>query len=182
MSGNDIALWVRAKIHDMHKAKVSDFELRVFIGMVQEWIFHMAADLGSPLVATSTELTLTDGAVAVPNDFHKLRAIKTALGDLSPKTPEVDVDSSSYKILGNTLYSENTTLTMVYYKSPTMPVTLESTLDLNDAFRALMVDGVSALAGGGSNVEVQMLLKAQIGDVIARREFPVASIDTPWQV
>jgi len=107
---------VRYQINDTDKAEYSDTELINYVNDALRFISNELIRLSSPILLKYTTLSLTDGAADLPSDFVREEGVLDSQGNLLKSYPAIKpADQYGYKIIGDKIYSNNTSLDLFYY-------------------------------------------------------------------
>jgi len=109
---------VRYQINDTDKVEYTDQELINYTNEALSWLGAELARYGAPQVLKFTTLVLTNGEADLPSDFLFESGVLGPDGSLLKSVPPVQpADQYSYKIIGNKIYSNNTSLDLFYFAS-----------------------------------------------------------------
>ena len=118
MTVDELLQEVRYQIHDTDKVEYTDSELISYVNDALRFISNELIRCGSALLLKRTSLSLTDGQAGLPADFVKEQAVLDSQGYvLQSLAPSEPVSRYGYKIVGSTIYSDNSTLELYYFAS-----------------------------------------------------------------
>ena len=115
MRVSDLLQQIRYAINDTDKIEFSDAELLNYINQAQDYISNICINNAFKGLIKETDLTLIDGKTELPQDFVREYSV-VANGYILKSLPaDAEVDEYSYKIVGNSLYSQNDTVNLYYF-------------------------------------------------------------------
>lgn len=156
----DILSQIRYAINDTDKIEFSDTELLNYVNQAQDYISNVAINNGFKGLLKETDLTLTDGKVALPDDFVREYSVTNGMFILKSVPPDAEVDEYSYKIVGNLLFSKNENLKLYYFYMYPPYVSVNDELVIPNIFLNLLREIATYLALNrvniNTNFEVQL--------------------------
>ncbi len=156
----DLIQQIRYAINDVEKIEFSDEELINYINQAQDYISNVCINNAFKGLIKEVDLTLTDGKVELPQDFAREFSV-VANGYILKSLPaDADVDEYSYKIVGNSLYSQNETVKLYYFHMYPAYVSVNDELAIPNIFLNLLREIATYLALNrvniNTNFEVQL--------------------------
>lgn len=175
------------EINDNAEVKYSDYNLIAALNSVLSIVYNTLSSSSNDLLTQEITLTLTDGKVALPNDFLSVVNVSSGAYTLKPQSKSNDVDAFSYRIRGNNLYSGNDTVTLEYkpYFTDIDYNTIETDLLLPNYFSELLKKYVVIVLQGGINKNDSSVVQQVTDDVYkltAGREYSRIDIQPVWRV
>ena len=116
MTVDELLSLVRYQINDVDKVEYTDNELIAYLNEALRFLSAELINVNSSILLKEADLSLTNGHTVLPSDFVKEEAVLDTSGKILKSVPaQATVDSTSYKIVGDTIYSENDAITLIYY-------------------------------------------------------------------
>lgn len=137
---------VRYQLSDEQKSGYSDNELIGYLNQTNDYVFATLIDASSNLAIKEATITLVNGEASLPEDFQAEDSIITEdYNKLLSITPSEKVTQTTFKVLGNTIYSDNDTIIMYYFYMPTSYTAITDTLNIPKYFKNLYIQMVKFL-------------------------------------
>lgn len=138
---------IRYQLSDELKISYSDIELIGYLNQVNEFMYATLLEAESNLVVKEAVITLTSGVGTLPADFHLDDAVTDVDGNplnavASSKTPT----STQYKIMVESIYSDNGSIKLFYYYMPDAYTAITDTLLIPRYFQNLYRQMIKFLA------------------------------------
>jgi len=172
MTVEELLTQVRYQINDTDKVEYTDAELIGYVNDGLDFISKELIRLSSPVLLKYTTLSLTDGAADLPSDFVREEGVLDSQGNPLKSCPPIKpVDQYGYKIIGNKLYSNNTSVDLFYYAFYPKVSALTDTIPIPDYMVQLLKEIVIFLALNRNefslNVEQELLkvFASQVYDI-----------------
>lgn len=179
MTVKELLNYVRYQINDVDKVEYSDTELIGYVNEGLRFISNELIRLSSPLLLKKTTLELTDGEADLPSDFIKEEAVLNSQGQaLKSYPPSYPIDQYGYKILGNKLYSNNTSVDLIYYASYSSVSTLDSILPIPDYMVSLLREIVIFLALNRN--EFSLNVEQELFKLFASQVYELAKVGSSY--
>ena len=136
---------IRYQISDEQKINYNDNELLTYLNQTNNYVYTTLMNHESNLAMKKVELTLTDGVGTLPSDFQLDDAVKDADDTvLDAVSAIVTPNPSQYSIMNDSIYSDNTTVTLYYFYLPD-DYTLEDTLTIPKYFHNMYIQMIKFL-------------------------------------
>ena len=138
---------VRYQLSDELKTGYSNTELIGYLNQVNEFMFATLLDHESNLIIKEATVTLTDGVGSLPSDFQLDDTVNIDGGEPFTTVPVSSTPTSTqYKIMVDSIYSDNDSITLFYYYSPSVYTAITDTLDIPIYFQNLYRQMIKFLA------------------------------------
>jgi hypothetical protein len=178
------------EIADNAALKYSDYQILTALNSVLNLVYNELATASSDITMKIKKITLNEGEGKLPKDFVVLVNVFADGKRLDPEVGYQDVTPLTYKLRGNKIYTDNSTVTLEYRAGFTEITndTKEDELELPGYFMELLKDyTVMILAGGatGSDGSLSQRVASDISSIVVTRSFNriVANPDSiPWRV
>ena len=129
---------IRYQLSDELKISYSDTELIGYLNQVNEFMYETLLEAQSNLVVKEAILSLTNGVVALPSDFLLDDAVTDVDGNpLNSVAPSKTPISTEYKIMVDSIYSDNDSIKLYYYYMPDAYTAITDTLLIPAYFQNL---------------------------------------------
>ena len=159
MRVGDLLQQIRYAINDTDKIEFSDAELINYINQAQDYISNVCINNAFKGLIKETDLTLIDGKTELPQDFVREYSV-VANGYILKSLPaDAEVDEYSYKIVGNSLYSQNDTVNLYYFYMYPAYVSVNDELVIPNVFVNLIREIVTYLALNRTNINTSFELQ-----------------------
>lgn len=172
MTAGDVLLDARYAIKDTGKAQFSDAQLLNALDAVQLEAASALSGTGSKVLLTSATLDTSTGSASLPTDYgyiDQAYAGDALYGDrVEEAHPSTEPGAYTYRVIGSTLYTGASSVTLSYFKTPTAVTAVTDTLVWPTCARPALKDMlVGYLAGDSDKLEQG---KALLRRTLARRE------------
>ncbi len=148
------------EINDNAQVKYSDYQLTDALNTVLSIVFNTLSQSSNELLTSEKVLTLTGGVCALPDDFLSVVNVFAGNSILKQQSKSLDVDSYTYRIRGNSIYSANDVLTLVYkpYFVEVDDTMLTAALPLPNYFSELLKKyAIISLQGGINKADTSIV-------------------------
>jgi len=175
------------EINDNAQVKYSDYQLTDALNTVLSIVFNTLSQSSNELLTSEKDLTLTDGVSSLPADFLSVVNVFAGTKKIDQQSKSLAVDAYTYRIRGNSIYSANDVLTLVYkpYFVEVDDSTLTADLPLPNYFSELLKKyAIISLQGGINKTDTTIV--AQISDDVykltAGREYGSLEIQQSFRI
>ena len=159
MRVSDLLHQIRYAINDNDKIEFSDAELLNYVNQAQDYISNVAINNAFKGLIKEVVLALTDGKAELPQDFAREYSV-VANGYILKSLPaDADVNEYSYKIIGNSLYSQNDTVKLYYFHMYPAYVSVNDELVIPNVFVNLLREIAIYLALNRTNINTSFELQ-----------------------
>lgn len=179
MTPKDIFRQVRmsAEIADNAEVKYSDYQMVAALNSVLSMVYNALSSQNSSILTKEDTLELDDYEADLPSDFLSMVAVFDASGNpLVISGKSAAISAGTYRIMGNKIYSLNSSL-IIQYKSWFDAVeydTVEDDLELPAYFGELLRKyAVIVLTGGISKADTPIveLVESDVRRLTAGRDY-----------
>lgn len=173
MLASDVLNSLRFDIDDQGQTKYSQYQLLDKMNTALRMINVQLCNLSSSLVTKSAGLSMTNGSAPLPDDFQAPLKVQGLSNELFPTTD--DVDSFTYRIIGNLLYA-NQDVTLEYkcsFPALTFDDNMKIVTDLlplPDNFFDLLKQIIKDLLGGTLQDTITTYVQQQVFNLVSGRE------------
>lgn len=185
MKVSELFVEFRYEINDQNKIRFSDYQLMNSLNSVLRLMNNALNTLFSPIIVTSATVALTNNSGALPADYQSLVVI-TKTGDASPLEPvtlQTTPTNEQYKIMNTTLFSNNSSVDIIYRKTFSKIVAVTEDVPLPDYFvelikkymKASLVDGLSK-----TEQSFSQMLSQDIAAVVTGNEYTYLQRELPF--
>jgi hypothetical protein len=136
---------IRYQLSDEQKVSYPDPELITYLNQVNEFVYSTVIDRDSNLTLTKATVTLTDGVGALPSDFV-VESVVMVDDRLDSVSPSVTPTSTQYNIMGDSIYSDNDSITLFYHVMPDSYTATTDELTIPNYFQNLYRQMIKFLA------------------------------------
>jgi hypothetical protein len=175
------------EINDNAQVKYSDYQLTDALNTVLSIVFNTLSQSSNELLTADKKLTLTDGVCALPDDFLSVVNVFAGNNVLKQQSKSMDVDSYTYRIRGNNIYSSNDVLTLDYkpYFIEIDDKTLTAELPLPNYFSELLKKyAVMSLQGGINKADTTIVqqITNDVYKLTSGREYSSMELQASFRV
>jgi hypothetical protein len=185
MTAQEILLQLRYQLGDTERVTFSDYQLLDALNSVLTLINNALSVQGSNLIEKQVTLTLTDGEIDLPSDFQSVVTVQnTSQTGLNVASKNELLTQYNYRIRGNTIYSLNEQLILVY-KQSFDAVGEEDDLPLPNYFSELIKKyAVMVLKGtiDRSDAQAYQVIANDVYKLTAGREYGALDMQVPFYV
>ena len=143
---------VRFLLHDMQGALVSDFEIVEAINRGTGLLFARMAEHGVQEAIAGTKLTVgVSGAAALPNDFGRVRWVRSAAGHEIVPVQRPGPVVGEYRIASGRLEAPEGKYSVEYFRAPPRVRALKDEVSISHAARRRLEEVVAALVRGDAD-------------------------------
>lgn len=174
-------------VNDMAAVKFSDYQMLSALNSVLSIIYSTVSTMSSTLLDTEATIRMKNGKGELPDDFLQA-VLVTANGTvLQPATKTQDIGSDTYRIVGNTIRSDNASLTIEYkpFFEELEYTDTDDDLELPSLFNELLRSYmITVLLSGAPNGELVQKVTTDVCRLVANREFTALNADVApvWKV
>lgn len=183
MTPRDIINKVRIAVKDVNEARYSDYDMIDALNTVLNLTYNELASFSNDVLVKTENIRLTGGEGELPEDF--LQVVEVYHGDTvyMPQTKGYIVSPYTYTILGNSIYSNASSLT-VDYKPDFEDLTVEDLdddLELPNYMKEYLKRMVMmALSGSLEASEGLSQLRQQVREISSNRGYSRLQFKGVW--
>ncbi|ADO44949.1 hypothetical protein Hydth_0549 [Hydrogenobacter thermophilus TK-6] len=167
MTVAEAVLRLRTLLNDPQAIEFTDAELINYINQAQDYIVLSAVNLGFQGFLKNVNLTLTNDQALLPSDFIREYSVSANNYILNSVPPDAEVTDKTYKIIGNTLYSKNASVSLYYFYSLPNYSNLSDTIQIPQIFNNLLFEICVYLAK--NRIEVPNAFDVQLSSLYEQK-------------
>ena len=156
---SDLMLSVRLKLSDPQGTLFSDYQLLEILNASVEMIYDTLIGYANSLPRKVISLTLTDGRVDLPEDFHSLSHLSSGGIELRADFEKIVPDEGTYRVVGTKLLAPTDTVDVEYYYIPLSVTDFDGEFDIPISIRSQTVSIACALLRGDSMAADNVIYK-----------------------
>ena len=151
MKAQDLFTSMRFLLDDMQGNKYSDYILSESVNSVLSIVNNALSNVSSEILTNEATIPLIDGVTDLPADYQAIVNVFAGNNCLTYQSKSLPVDSYTYRIRNNKLYSANDNVTVHYKRTLTRidASNLTTDLPLPDYFAELLKKYAIAMLTGG---------------------------------
>jgi len=190
LTGTELFTELRYELKDQNKIRFSDYQLKYALNTTIRIISNALANLHSPMLATAATIAMTSGIGTLPTDYQSIISVVINPGlyteiDLKPVTLKTTPTNEQYKIMNNSIYSNNSSVDIIYRTRLNAITDTSAELPLNDDFVELIKKYMKAiLLDNASTTDLSFTnsISADVAALVTGREYTYIERELPFMI
>lgn len=185
MKASELFVEFRYDINDQFKARFSDFQLMNTLNSVLRLMNNALNNLFSPIIVTAVTLPITNSQGTLPTDYQSIVVVKITGDDtsLEPITLLATPTNEQYKIMSGAIYTNNSSVDIIYRKTFPKLSSADDDLPLPDYFIELIKKYMKALLMEGASktdVSFSQMMSSDLSAIVTGNEYTYLQRELPF--
>jgi hypothetical protein len=181
------SLRMMPEVNDINEGRISNYQIFDALNYVLSAVFNTLAKMNSTVITKpAATLTLTANSVDLPSDFQSVVNVTDSSDTpLRLASKNEELSEKNYRIIGNKLYSVNSTVKLTYKYFYTRITSTATSFPLPDSFIEMAKDYTAIKLGAKPVPDGKSLIAMitdDVYDLTANRDYNELEMQMPFYV